>query len=120
MSRQHRVKTYSAETGIVYQYGFVGQRPARRGWFRRGTEYLFDVSPDRRSNFRVLIFLGQAAAAAWADEHGRVLSSSERYAAAKLRLLLAFDEIEDLAQQALGIEIASGQLDPLLARLGRE
>jgi len=117
---QRRVKTYSAETGMVYQYVFVAERPARRGWFRRGTEYLFDVSPDRRSSLRVPVFLGQAVVAAWARKHGRVLSSAEQYAAAKLRLLLAFDEIEGLAEQALRIEVAPGQLELLLARLDLE
>ncbi len=118
MSRQPRVKTYSAQTGIVYQYLFAGQRPARRRWFRRGTEYFFDVSPDRKNNYRLVIFLAKRVTAAWAKQHGRALSSSEEYAAAKLRLLEAFDEIEQLEKQAAGIEISGEQLEEFISRLG--
>lgn len=118
MSRQTRVKTYSAQTGIVYQYLFAGQKPARRRWLRRGTEYFFNVSPDRKRNYRLVIFLDQRVTAAWARQHGRALSSSEEYAAAKLRLFEAFDVIEQPELEALGLEVSGQQLAEFLSRLG--
>ena len=44
-----------------------------------------------------------AAVPAWADAHRRPLSDSEQYAAVKLRLFRAFDEVSDM--QAEGREL---------------
>jgi hypothetical protein len=112
-----RVKSYSGETGIVYQYVFVGQRRARRGWWTAGTEYLFDVSADRKNNFPVPVFIGDAAVRSWQKAHGRPLSSTEQYAAAKMRLFRAFDQMERLEQKAGTIVVEPAGIEELLAAL---
>ncbi|MGH2523420.1 MAG: hypothetical protein ACRDH2_13030, partial [Anaerolineales bacterium] len=76
-----RVKSYSGETGIVYQYVFAGQRRARRGWLAAGTEYVFDVSRDRKTNFALAVLVRDDALRHWQKEHGRALSETEQYAA---------------------------------------
>jgi hypothetical protein len=82
-----RIKTYSAASGYVYEYAFVGQR--RR---ERETEYVFDVSYDRAHRHPISVFVADAALGAWTEMHRRELTPSERYAVAKLALRNAFDE----------------------------
>ena len=117
MNPVRRVKSYSGETGVVYQYVFVAQRRARRGWFSRGAEYLFDVSSDRKNSFPLSVFVGDDALAAWQKAHGRPLSSTEQYAAAKMRLFRAFDQVEKLDEQTKGIAVNPENIEELLAAL---
>jgi hypothetical protein len=86
-----RQKTYSAETGYVYQYFYEGQRPAKRDGVT-GTQYVFNVSADRKTSFPVSVFVSDSVLEQWEKEHGRPLSSTERYAVAKLALFRAFDQ----------------------------
>jgi hypothetical protein len=85
-----RMKTYSAQSGYVYQYYYDGQRPF--GSSAAGIEFVFSVSADRASWRPASVLIGDAAIAAWQDRHGRQLSSTERYALAKMALFQAFDE----------------------------
>lgn len=112
-----RVKSYSGETGIVYQYVFVGQRRRRRGWWKGGAEYLFDVSSDRKTSFPVPVFVSDEAVRSWQKAHGRSLSATEQYAAAKMRLFRAFDQIERLHQEAAGIVVDPAGIEELLSGL---
>lgn len=112
-----RVKSYSAESGFVYQYVFVTQRRARRGWFRRGTEYLFDVSSDRKSSYPVPVFVQEEAVRSWERAHGRPLSSTEQYATAKMRLLRAFDQEQRLPQEAARVVVDASNIEELLSAL---
>ncbi len=111
-----RVKTYSGESGTVYQYVFLDQRRARRGLFRSGTEYVFDVSADRKTSFPLVVFIEDAALKAWAREHGRELSSTEQYAAAKMRLFRAFDG--EPLDQTSQVSVDASSLGELLEALG--
>ena len=53
-----RVKTYTGQTGYVYQYYFVGKRPALDSDPEApSTEFIFDVTSDRKTIFAVSIFL---------------------------------------------------------------
>ncbi len=114
-----RVKTYSAQTGFVYEYYFVGQRAALDGDpFAPATEFIFDVSPDRKTVFAVSIFLLPRALEAFAAERGRTLSDPEQYAAAKLRLQQAFDEIANLLQDGRRLTLDSQMLLTLLESVG--
>lgn len=117
MQHIRRVKSYSAETGIVYQYVFVARAAVRRGLFRRGAEYLFDVSSDRKHSFRLPVFLPDQAVRDWETRHARVLSDNERYAAAKMRLFRAFDVIEDVAALGRGVDLTATELEELLSAL---
>ena len=79
-----RLKTYTGGQGYVYQYYFVGKRPATT---TDADEYIFDVTSDRKLTYAVSIFLPRQVIAAWAQSHGRTLSDSEQYAAAKVEAL---------------------------------
>jgi hypothetical protein len=85
------VKTYSAASGYVYQYFYGGRRPTAGGC-EPGMEYVFQVSADRRTYSPVAVILPDAALDSWQQEQARELSSSERYAVAKIALFQAFDE----------------------------
>jgi hypothetical protein len=114
-----RVKTHSAQTGYVYEYYFVGKRRALPDE-APGTEFVFDVSSDRKTKFAVSVFVTDAAASAWASSHGRVLTEPEQYAAAKLRLLRGFDEIETMLQSGRRLTVDAGELGESLGGLGIE
>jgi hypothetical protein len=110
-----RLKTYTGETGFVYQYYFVGRRPALH---EAATEYVFDVTSDRKTTFAVSIFLLENAVTTWEQTHGRKLVEAEYYASAKMRLFQAFDEVEDLMQEGRHLAIGPQDMEDLLAKLG--
>ena len=92
-----RLKTYASSQGYAYQYYFAGKRTGQGNGDTTGTtEYIFDVTSDRKLTYPVCISFPRAAAIAWAESHGRVLSDSEQYAAVQLRLFRAFDEVQDM------------------------
>ena len=117
-----RLKTYTGSQGYVYQYYFVGKRPAQTSGAREpdANEYIFDVTSDRRLTYAVSIFLPHKVVAAWAESHGRSLSDSEQYAAVKMRLFRAFDELEEMQAQGRQLQIDSPSLEESLASLGVE
>jgi hypothetical protein len=86
-----RLKTYSAQSGYVYQYFYEGQRPFGSGG-EGGTEYVFTVSADRKTYRPVSVLLGESAVREWEEAHARRLASTERYAVSKMALFQAFDE----------------------------
>jgi hypothetical protein len=114
-----RLKTYTGSQGYVYQYYFVGQRPAARSE-SLATEYIFDVTSDRKTTYAVSVFLPQQVVAAWNQAHGRVLADSEQYAAAKLRLFRAFDQLEDMRMRGPQFQIDLPFLEEWLPGLGVE
>ena len=111
-----RQKTYSGQSGYVYQYFYEGYRPARRG-SEQGTEYVFDVSADRKSSFPVSVFLVQAAVEAWEKSHQRALVANERYALAKMALFQAFDERADPEQMRVAVEVRPADVEGILSTL---
>jgi hypothetical protein len=117
-----RLKTYTGSQGYVYQYYFVGKRPAATSDGRESdaNEYIFDVTSDRKLTYAVSIFLPRAVVAAWNESHGRVLSDSEQYAAVKMRLFRGFDELEDMQAHGRQLKIDLPFLEESLASLGVE
>ena len=116
-----RLKTYTGTQGYVYQYYFVGQRAALADEPEApATEFVFDVTSDRKQTYAVSVFLPEKAVAAWVQSHGRPLTEAEKYAAAKLRLFRAFDELEDLKTQGRRLIIDAALLEEALASLGVE
>ena len=82
-----RLKTYPGAQGFVYQYYFVGQRAAlATDPEAPATEFVFDVTSDRKLTYAVSVFLPEKAVSEWAKTHGRPLTEAEQYAAAKLGL----------------------------------
>lgn len=110
-----RLKTYTGSQGYVYQYYFVGKRMAAGSG---ANEYIFDVTSDRKLTYAVSIFLSHQVVAAWAASHGRPLADSEQYAAVKMRLFRAFDELEDMQAHGRQLQIDSPALEESLASLG--
>ncbi|MEX2260803.1 MAG: hypothetical protein WD696_02570, partial [Bryobacteraceae bacterium] len=114
-----RVKTYSAQSGYVYQYYYQGYRPASRGR-PEGTEYVFDVSSDRKTSAPVSVFVNDEAVAAWQNGHGRTLNSTERYAVAKMALFQAFDERPAPESMREDITVRGEDVEAFLATLDIE
>jgi hypothetical protein len=116
-----RVKTYTGAQGFVYQYYFVGQRPAlAEDPEAPATEFVFDVTSDRKLTYAISVFLPEKTLSAWSQIHGRPLTEPEQYAAAKVRLFRAFDELEDVKTNGRRLSIDSALLEEALSSLGVE
>jgi hypothetical protein len=116
-----RMKTYTGETGYVYQYYFVGKRAALPDAPEApAMEFIFDVTPDRKTTFAVSVFLKAEAVAGWSAAHARPMAETEQYAAAKMRLFRGFDQIEQLRDQGRSLVIEAADIEELLAPLGLE
>jgi hypothetical protein len=109
-----RLKTYSAESGRVYQYYYEGHRPSTG----KGTEYVFAVSADRRTYFPVSVFLAAAALSDWQHKHARGLTATEQYAVAKMALFQAFDERAGPREMRRRINAGSGEVEIITKTLG--
>jgi hypothetical protein len=68
----------------------------------------------------VSVFLPHSTCDVWSKSHGRLLNEAEQYAAAKLRLFAAFDELEDVKSQGRRLTIDSESLEQTLRSLGVE
>ena len=112
-----RMKTYSAQSGYVYQYFYEGQREFRMG-AERGIEYVFHLSADRKTWNDTSVRVGDSALAAWQASHGRELSSSERYAIAKMALFQAFDERSTPAEMKDEIRVRMADVEGIVETLG--
>jgi len=115
-----RVKSYSASNGYVYQYCFYEvNRITHEGGPAR--EFIYAISPDRKTLFPLRIVVMQAALETWAHTNGRALTSSEEYAVAKMRLFQAFDEGEVPARatgaEELRLLVDESRLENLLRML---
>ena len=116
-----RLKTYTGSQGYVYQYYFVGKRAALADDPEApATEFIFDVTSDRKLTYAVSVFLAEGPRDAWAQAHGRPLNDAEQYAAIKLRLFRAFDELEDVKKDGRRLTIDGALLEEALASLGVE
>jgi len=114
-----RMKTYTGGQGYVYQYYFVGKRAATANPSEgAATEYIFDVTSDRKTTFAVSVFLIEKAVKQWAVNHNRTLTEAERYGAVKMRVFRAFDEIENMMADGRRLIIDGQSLEQLLSRLG--
>ena len=116
-----RLKTYAGAQGYVYQYYFVGKRAALADDpDAPATEFVFDVTSDRKLTYSVSVFLPQNALATWKQVHGRPLNDAEQYAAVKLRLFRAFDELENVMADGRRLLIDASLLEEALSTLGVE
>jgi hypothetical protein len=113
-----RMKTYTGGQGYVYQYYFVGKRAALASSSEApATEYIFDVTSDRKTTFAVSVLLSDTAVRDWASSHGRSLTEAERYGAVKMRLFQGFDEIEDMMTHGRCLQVDADSLEQVLAAL---
>jgi hypothetical protein len=116
-----RLKTYAGAQGFVYQYYFVGKRAALPDDpTAPATEFIFDVTSDRKLTFAVSVFLPEQTIDAWSKAHNRSLSDAEQYAAAKLGLFRTFDEVQDVKTTGRRMVLDATLLEELLGGLGVE
>jgi hypothetical protein len=116
-----RMKTYTGGQGYVYQYYFVGKRAALASLNAgAATEYVFDVTSDRKTTFAVSVFLTEEATKEWAATHNRTLTEAEQYGAVKMRLFQAFDEIENMMVTGRRLFVDAETLERVLSTLGIE
>ena len=114
----HRYKFYAAETGTAYQYFFAGSRRVTRPEGQgAGSDYIFVVTADQKPPFILRVFISGRAMGVWRQSHGRELDPNEMYAAAKMRLYRAFDEIDYLRDDALNLLVDEGNVEALLEPL---
>jgi hypothetical protein len=111
-----RMKTYSAQSGYVYQYFYEGHRPYGSGE-DGGVEFVFSVSADRKSWHAAGVFVAEAVLHAWEAAHARQLSSTERYAIAKLALFQAFDERATPALMREDVRVRAADVDAIVETL---
>ena len=107
-----RQKTYSAQSGYVYQYFYEGHRPASGA-----TEYVFNVSSDRKTSFPVSVLITEEAILSWQQERGRALSTTERYAIAKMALFQSFDERETPEALRAAVHVDAADVQSILTGL---
>lgn len=112
-----RQKIYSAQTGYVYRYFYLGHRPASRDG-ASGVEYVFEAAADSKTFFHVPVFLGHDAVESWEKGHLRPLTTAERYAVVKMALFQAFDERPTPSQMRAEVQVRPADIDPLLEALG--
>ena len=107
-----RVKTYSAETGYVWQYVYDGYRDVLGG-----RVYVFSASADRKTFAPVSIAVHHKDYAAWERAQGRTLGSNEVFAIAKLGLFRFLDETPPAGvvgrEFRVGEELATAILETL-------
>jgi len=108
-----REKNYTAESGYVYRYFYLGNRAAEGG-----TEYVFEVSADRHGFILVSVVLGEAALARWQSSHARDLAATERYAIAKMSLLRAFDQCPAPSEMPREVIVSAADVADILETLG--
>lgn len=114
-----RMKTYTGGQGYVYQYYFVGKRPALANTSKDpASEYIFDVTSDRKTTFAVSVILPDSAVREWNVSHGRNLTDAEQYGLVKMRLFQGFDEIEDMIGHGRRLVVDNESLEQALATLG--
>jgi hypothetical protein len=111
-----RLKTYSAQSGYVYQYYYNGHRDFDSSG-DRGTEFVFQVSADRKSWEDISVLVSAAAVQAWQQTHDRELSSTELYAVAKMSLFQAFDERAQPSQMKGAVWVRNADLDGIIETL---
>ena len=112
-----RLKSYSAQSGYVYQYFYEGQRPLGSGR-ASGTEYVFTVSADRKAFHPVSVLVGEGEVRAWEQAHGRTLASTERYAVSKMALFQAFDERATPAEMKQEVRVRGADMAAIIETLG--
>jgi hypothetical protein len=114
-----RMKTYTGGQGYVYQYYFVGKRAAMtKPSEAASTEFVFDVTSDRKTTFAVSVFLTEEATREWAVSHSRTLTEAEQYGAVKMRLFQAFDELQNVMAHGRQLIVNAETLQQLLSTLG--
>jgi hypothetical protein len=110
------MKTYSAQSGYVYQYYYEGRRDLPSS--DPGAEFVFSISADRKIWKPTSVHVSRAALLAWEQPHARELSSTEHYAIAKMALFQAFDERAEPAQLEAEVHVRAADVETIIETLG--
>jgi hypothetical protein len=110
-----RTKTYSAETGYVYQYVYRGYRPSPTA---AGDEFVFFVRHGDKS-FHIYILIANSALGDCAVGIGRDVLPRERYALAKMALFSTFDGLTDPHHLEYPVVPSGAEMESYLRTLGR-
>lgn len=111
-----RVKTFSAETGYVYQYVYRGYRRAIDGL---ADEHSFTVNRDRKQDFAVTVHLLDSELAQCVRAIGRELIGAERYALVKMTLFAALDSVREITDFDTPLVPDAAAMEAHLRTLGR-
>jgi hypothetical protein len=111
-----RLKTYSAQSGYVYQYCYEGLRPFQQSG-DSGTEFVFSLSADRKLWHPCKVLLSDSAVHSWETAHERELSPTECYAIAKMALFQAFDERATPALMKADVLVRNADVDGIVETL---
>jgi hypothetical protein len=112
-----RLKTYSAQTGYVYQYRYRGHREMRHN-AGSATEYAFDVTAGSEAGLRVSVVVPASSLEPSETARGRPLAENERYAIAKMALFEAFDERPEPATMRDEVVVRASDAAAILSTLG--
>ena len=112
-----RLKTYSAQTGYVYQYRYRGNRETRHK-AGSATEYAFDVTAGSEAGLRVSVVVPASSLEPSETACGRPLAENERYAIAKMALFEAFDERPEPATMRDEVVARASDAAAILSTLG--
>jgi len=111
-----RAKIYSSQSGYVYEYYYEGRRDFRAG-NEHGTEFVFSLSADRKNWRSTSVLVSDGAVRAWESSHARQLSSTERYAVAKVALFQAFDERPEPALMHDEVRVRNADVEAIIETL---
>jgi hypothetical protein len=111
------MKTYSAQSGYVYQYFYEGHRPYGSGE-DAGAEFVFNISSDRKSWHETSVLVSDAGVQQWEQAHQRTLSLTERYALAKIALFQAFDDRGEPGLMRDAVRVRQADVDGIVEALG--
>src|SRR6202790_4088182 len=109
----HRVKSYSAATGYVYQYYFYEVEKSKRG-AAAGTEFVYMASVDRNDFFPGCVFGDNNPQEKYSARAAREFTGRYEYSVAKMNLFQPFDEMEGLSTKATVLLVDESNLDTLL------
>jgi hypothetical protein len=115
--RLGRQKTYSAESGYVYQYVLSSFKQHRRGG-EQVHDYTFGVTGGREPAALVSVLLRASILQQWVARHGRELTASERYAIAKITLKRQLDASETPKSVPAAIAPDVSDIDSISSFLG--
>jgi len=109
-----RVKSYTAECGHRFDYFHHSSQPSRD---LSGTEFVFEIMLDGRSWQPLTILLPDSALEEWQRTNDRDLSSTERYAIAKMMLFRILDCDCSPAQLPDTVSVDAADVAVLLEKL---
>jgi hypothetical protein len=81
-------------------------------------EFVFSLSSDRKNWHSTSVLVSDQAVNAWESSHARQLSSTERYAIAKIALFQAFDERPEPALMHDEVRVRNADIEGIVEALG--